>query len=169
MNLSKPFILRPVMTTLLMLAILVIGLVSYDKLPVSNLPDVNFPTITVSVPFPGANPSIMANTVATPLEKQFMTIPGIKYVTSSNTLGSTNIILQFEIDKDIDLAAVDVETAISAARPQLPPNLPQDPTYKKVNPSATPIIYLAVTSPHDDHGRTLRLWKYGDWAADLDY
>ncbi|WP_068467969.1 efflux RND transporter permease subunit [Candidatus Protochlamydia phocaeensis] len=147
MNLSQPFILRPVMTTLLTAAILILGLYAYFSLPVSNLPDVNYPTITVSVPFPGANPEIMANTVATPLEKEFMTIPGIKYVTSSNTLGSTSIILEFDINKDIDLAAVDVDAAIVRARPNLPPNLPQEPTYKKVNPSATPILYLVVTSP----------------------
>lgn len=147
MNPSSSFILRPVMTTLLMIAIIVLGFSAYRSLPISNLPDVNYPTITVSVPFPGANPEIMANTVATPLEKQFMTIPGIKSVTSSNVLGFSTIILQFEINKNIDLAAVDVETAIVQAKPQLPPNLPQDPTYKKVNPSATPILYIAVTSP----------------------
>lgn len=146
MNLSGPFILRPVMTTLLMIAIFVLGITAFFKLPVSNLPDVNYPVITVTVPFPGTNPEIMANTVATPLEKQFMTIPGIKYVTSQNTLGSTVIVLVFDIDINVDLAAVDVESAIVAARPQLPPNLPQEPTYRKINPSATPIIYIAVTS-----------------------
>lgn len=146
MNLSQPFITRPIMTTLLMVAIFVLGISAFFKLPVSNLPDVNYPVITVTVPFPGTNPSIMANTVATPLEKQFMTIPGIKYVTSSNTLGSTTIVLEFDIDINVDLAAVDVEAAIVAARPQLPPNLPQEPTFKKINPSATPIVYIAVTS-----------------------
>lgn len=159
MNLSAPFIQRPVMTTLLMAAILILGLAAYHFLPVSNLPDVNYPTITVNVPFPGANPDIMANTVASPLEKQFMTIPGIKYVTSSNTLGSSSIILQFEIDKDIDLAAVDVEAAIVAAKPNLPPNLPQDPTYRKVNPSASPIMYLVLTSPTLTPGE---LYDYGN-------
>ncbi|MCE5318382.1 MAG: efflux RND transporter permease subunit [Parachlamydia sp.] len=159
MNLSAPFILRPVMTSLLMAAILILGLSAYHFLPVSNLPDVNYPTITVSVPFPGANPDIMANTVASPLEKQFMTIPGIKYVTSSNTLGSSSIILQFEIDKDIDLAAVDVEAAIVAAKPNLPPNLPQDPTYRKVNPSASPVLYIAMTSPTLTPGE---LYDYGN-------
>lgn len=153
MNLSAPFITRPVMTTLVMFALLVLGVFAYVKLPVSNLPDVNYPIITVNVPFPGANPETMANTVATPLEKQFMTIPGIKSVTSSNTLGSSSIVLQFDIDKNIDLAAVDVEAAIVAAKPQLPPNLPQDPVFKKVNPSATPIIYLAVTSPTMTQGQ----------------
>lgn len=158
MNLSYPFITRPVMTTLIMIAIFVIGLASFDRLPVSSLPDVDYPTITVTVPFPGANPSIMANTVATPLEKQFMTIPGIRYVTSSNTLGSSSIVLQFELSRDVDLAAVDVESAIVAAKPQLPPDLPQDPTYKKVNPSATPIIYVAVTSS------TMRQGELYDYA-----
>lgn len=153
MNLSKPFILRPVMTTLLMFAIFVLGIAAFYKLPVSNLPDVNYPVITVKVPFPGTNPEIMANTVATPLEKQFMAIPGIKYVTSSNTLGLTQIVLEFDIDVNVDLAAVDVQTAISAARAQLPPNLPQEPTYKKVNPSATPIIYIVVTSPTMTQGQ----------------
>lgn len=147
MNLSAPFILRPVMTTLLTLALLIVGLAAYHALPVSNLPDVNYPVITVSVPFPGSNPETMAKTVATPLEKEFMTIAGIKSVVSASTLGSTSIILEFNIDKDIDLAAVDVEAAIARARPNLPPNLPQDPTYKKVNPSSTPIVYIAVTSP----------------------
>lgn len=158
MNLSQPFILRPVMTTLLMLATLVIGIMAFYNIPVSNLPDVNYPVITVTSSFPGANPQIMANTVATPLEKQFMTIPGIKYVTSSNTLGATSIILEFEINKDIDLAAVDVNSAIVAARPFLPPNLPQDPTFKKVNPSSTPIIYISVTSP------TMPIGKIYDYA-----
>lgn len=158
MNLSRPFILRPVMTTLLMVATLVIGFMAFYNIPVSNLPDVNYPVITVTSTFPGANPQIMANTVATPLEKQFMTIPGIKYVTSSNTQGATSIILEFEIDKDIDLAAVDVNSAIVAARPFLPPNLPQDPTFKKVNPSSTPIIYISVTSP------TMSLGKLYDYA-----
>lgn len=147
MNLSKPFILRPVMTTLLMLAIFAVGIAAFFKLPVSNLPDVNYPVITVTVPFPGTNPAIMASTVATPLEKQFMTIPGLKYVTSSNTLGSTTIVLQFDLNVDVDLAAVDVESAIAAAKSQLPPNLPQDPVFRKINPSATPIIYISVTSP----------------------
>ena len=159
MNLSAPFILRPVMTTLLMIAILALGISAYFKMPVSNLPDVNYPVITVTVPFPGANPVIMANTVATPLEKQFMAIPGIKDVTSSNSLGFTSIVLEFQIDRDIDLAAVDVEAAIVAAKPQLPKNLPQDPVFRKVNPSATPIIYLTVTSPTMTLGE---LYDYGN-------
>lgn len=147
MNLSAPFVLRPVMTTLLSIAIIIVGFAAFSRMPVSNLPDVNYPTITVHAVFPGASPTTMANTVATPLEKQFMTIPGIRYVTSSNILGSSSIILEFDITKDIDLAAVDVEAAIVTAKPQLPPNLPQDPFFRKVNPASTPILYLAVTSP----------------------
>lgn len=146
MNISRLFIIRPVMTTLLSISLVVVGIFAYHKLPVSNLPDVNYPTITVTASFPGASPEIMANTIATPLEKQFMTIPGINSVTSSNILGSTTIILGFDINRNIDLAAVDVDTAIRAVRPQLPPNLPQEPSFKKVNPSSTPIVYIAVTS-----------------------
>lgn len=147
MNLSKLFILRPVLTTLLMVSIFVFGMICYKKLPVSALPDVDLPVITVFVSFPGANPETMANSVATPLEQQFMTIPGIKYVTSTNNLGSSTIVLEFDIDKNIDLAAVDVQSSIVAAQSFLPPNLPQQPTFKKVNPSSSPVLYLAVTSP----------------------
>lgn len=134
------------MTTLVMAAILMLGIMAFNRLPVSNLPDVDYPTLNVTVAFPGASPETMANTVATPLEKEFMTIPGITYVTSSNTLGNTSIVLQFDISKSMDSAAQDVEAAISRAKSKLPPNLPNDPTYKKVNPSDTPIIYLALTS-----------------------
>lgn len=147
MNFSALFILRPVMTTLLMLSVVIIGISAYKSMPVSNLPDVNYPTLTVTVPFPGANPLIMANTVATPLEKAFMAIPGIKYITSTNTLGNTTITLTFEISKNIDLAAVDVQSAIASVKNKLPPQLPTEPTYKKVNPSATPILYITLTSP----------------------
>lgn len=152
MNLSAPFILRPIMTLLLTVTVIMVGFYTYHLLPVSNLPDVNYPTITVNAVFPGASPLTMANTVATPLEKQFMTIPGIRYVTSSNTIGASSIVLQFNIDKNVDLAAVDVQTAIVTAKPQLPPNLPQDPTFRKVNPSSTPIIYITVSSPTMTNG-----------------
>lgn len=148
MNLSKPFILRPVMTTLIMLAVALWGVFSYFKLPVSALPDVEYPVITVSVSFPGVNPETMAATVATPLEQQFMTIQGIKNIYSSNTLGQTTIILEFEINRNIDLAAVDVQAAIVAARNLLPPDLPNEPTFKKINPSSTPIMYIPVTSEY---------------------
>lgn len=146
MNLSGPFIQRPIMTVLVMVAILLVGLMAFNRLPVSNLPNVDYPTINVTVSFPGASPDTMANNIATPLEKEFMTIPGITYVTSSNTLGNSNIVLQFDISKSMDSAAQDVEAAISRAKTKLPPDLPNDPTYKKVNPSDTPIIYIALTS-----------------------
>lgn len=146
MNLSAPWIKRPVMTVLIMFAILLSGLIAFYFLPVSNLPNVDYPSISVSVSFPGASPETMANTVATPLEREFMTIPGIEYVTSSNITSSTNIVLQFEVNKSMDSAAQDVEAAISRAKSHLPPTLPADPVYKKVNPSDTPIIYIALTS-----------------------
>lgn len=146
MNLSSPFILRPVMTTLVTAALLLLGLLAYEQLPVSNLPDVNYPTIQVTANLPGASPETMANTVATPLEKEFLTIAGVTNVTSTNKLGSTEINLEFDVSKDINAAAQDVEARISSAKPFLPSNLPSDPTYKKVNPSDTPILYLALTS-----------------------
>lgn len=146
MNLSAPYIQRPVMTILVMTAILLLGLLAFKNLPVSNLPNVDYPTINVSVAYPGASPETMANTVAIPLEKEFMTIPGVTYVTSANTLSNTSIVLQFDINKSMDSAAQDVEAAISRAKSKLPPDLPNDPTYKKVNPSDTPIIYIALTS-----------------------
>ena len=146
MNLSAPFILRPVMTTLLMAMVLLLGLMAYERLPVSNLPDVNYPTISVTASFPGASPETMANTVATPLEKEFLRIPGVTNVTSTNTLGKTSIVIEFDVSKNIDAAAQDVQAAISNARQNLPPDLPQPPTYEKVNPSDTPILYFALTS-----------------------
>lgn len=146
MNISAPFIHRPIMTTLVFVAVAVLGYMCYVRLPVSNLPDVNYPTINVTASLPGGSPETMANTVASPMEREFMTIPGITNVTSSNTLGNTNIVLQFDIHKSMDSAAQDVEAAISRAQPNLPPNLPNAPTYKKVNPSSTPILYIALTS-----------------------
>lgn len=146
MNISEPYIRRPIMTILLMVALLFLGILSFTRLPVSNLPDVDYPTVNVKVSFPGAGPDTMANTVATPLEKEFMTIPGVLFVTSSNTLGNSSIVLQFDINKSMDSAAQDVEAAISRAKTKLPPDLPNDPTYTKVNPSDTPVIYIALTS-----------------------
>ncbi|WP_068469030.1 efflux RND transporter permease subunit [Candidatus Protochlamydia phocaeensis] len=146
MNLSAPFIKRPIMTILIMAALFLAGVMAFNHLPVSNLPDVDYPTIDVSVSFPGASPEAMANTVASPLEKEFMTIPGIEDVASTNTLGSSSIILRFSLSKSMDSAAQDVEAAISRAKIKLPPDLPNDPSYKKVNPSDTPIIYIALTS-----------------------
>lgn len=146
MNLSAPFIQRPVMTTLIMIALLVAGLLAYSGLPVSNLPNVTYPTITVSVSFPGMTPDTMAHAVALPLEKQFMAIPGVKLVSSNNTLGSSSIVLQFDIDKDITVAAQDTQAAIIAATPTLPANLPYAPTYRKENPAELPIVYISITS-----------------------
>ena len=146
MNLSAPFIFRPVMTTLLMIALLVAGLLSYRQLPVSSMPNVNYPTINVKVSFPGSLPETMANSIALPLEKQFMAIPGLRLVSSNNTLGASSIVLQFEIEKDMQTAAQDVQAAITSAIPYLPPNLPFGPTYRKANPAEQPILYLSLTS-----------------------
>ncbi len=129
-----------------MIAIFVAGLVAYINLPISNMPDVSYPTINVKVTFPGALPETMGDAVALPLEKQFMGIPGLRLVYSTSTLGSTSIILQFEIDKDITTAAQDVQSAITVALPNLPPNLPFGPVYRKVNPAEQPIIYISLTS-----------------------
>lgn len=147
MNLSAPFIKRPVMTILVMTAILFFGAISYQALPVSDLPDTDFPTIQVSVSYPGASPDTMANSIATPLEQQFMIIDGIVNIFSTSNSGDTSIILQFTLDRDIDGASTDVQAAISRAQPNLPSDLPNNPTYEKVNPAATPILYLSFTSP----------------------
>lgn len=146
MNLSSTFIQRPIMTTLLMVAVLFAGLLAYSRLPISNLPNVNYPTITVSVSFPGMTPEMMAHAVALPLEKQFMAISGVRLVSSNNTLGSSSIVLQFDIDKDMSEAAQDTQSAIIAATPTLPPQLPYAPTYRKQNPAELPIVYLSLTS-----------------------
>ena len=145
MNISGLFIRRPVATTLVMLGILMFGLMAYRLLPVSDLPNVDFPTITVSAGLPGASPQTMAAAVATPLEKQFSTIAGIDAMTSSSTLGSTNITLQFTLSRDIDAAAQDVQAAISKTLRQLPPGI-QPPSYNKSNPADSPILYLTLTS-----------------------
>ena len=145
MNISGLFIRRPVATTLVMLGILMFGLMAYRLLPVSDLPSVDFPTITVSAGLPGASPQTMAAAVATPLEKQFSTIAGLDAMTSSSTLGGTNITLQFALSRDIDGAAQDVQAAISKTLRQLPPGI-QPPSYNKSNPADSPILYLALTS-----------------------
>jgi len=134
------------MTTLAMVAILCAGLLCYYLLPVSSMPNVNFPTINVRATFPGALPETMANSVALPLEKQFMAIPGLRIVSSNNTLGMTSIVLQFDINKDMLTAAQDVQEAVSTALPYLPPNIPYGPVYRKVNPAQQPVIYIGLTS-----------------------
>jgi len=152
MSISSPFIHRPVATTLLTAAVAFAGALAYTLLPVSPLPQVDFPTISVSASLPGASPEIMASSVATPLERQFGRIAGVSEMTSSSNLGSTNVVLQFDLSRDIDAAARDVQAAINAARSQLPANLPNNPTYRKVNPADAPILILALTSDTVDKG-----------------
>jgi len=146
MNISAPFIHRPVATTLLTVAIALAGAIGFEVLPVAPLPEVDFPTISVSGGLPGASAAIMASSVATPLERQFGHIAGVTEMTSASTLGNTSITLQFDLSRDIDGAARDVEAAINAARTYLPSNLPGNPTYRKVNPADAPIMILGLTS-----------------------
>ena len=146
MSMSTPFIRRPVATSLLTAALVLVGLAAYPFLPVAPLPRVEFPTIAVSVNFPGASPETMAATVAQPLERQFAQIPGVAQLTSVNVLGQSQVILQFDLDRNIDAAAGDVQAAINAASGQLPKHLPSSPTYRKVNPSDSPILILSVQS-----------------------
>jgi len=152
MNISKPFIHRPVATTLLTVAVGLAGVIAYGLLPVSPLPQVDFPTISVSASLPGASPETMASAVATPLERQFGRIAGVTEMTSSSNLGSSSITLQFELNRDIEAAARDVQAAINAARGYLPANLPQNPRYRKVNPADSPIFMIALTSDVLDRG-----------------
>lgn len=152
MSLSSPFIRRPVATTLLTAAIALAGAVAFRELPVSPLPQIDFPTISVSASLPGASPEIMASSIATPLERQFGRIAGITEMTSSSFLGSTSITMQFDLNRNIDGAARDVQAAINAARSYLPTNLPGNPTYRKWNPSDSPIMILGLTSNVYDRG-----------------
>ncbi|MDA8088696.1 MAG: efflux RND transporter permease subunit [Nitrospiraceae bacterium] len=146
-GISSTFINRPVATTLIMLAILIFGAIAYKLLPVSDLPNVDFPTIQVVASLPGASPETMASSVATPLERQFSTIAGLDSMTSTNALGNTQITLQFNLSRNLDAAAQDVQSAVTAAARQLPPNMPSPPTFRKVNPAEQPVLYLAVLSP----------------------
>ncbi len=146
MNIAELFIRRPVTTTLIMLGILVFGLMSYRLLPVSDLPTVDFPSIQVSAGLPGASPETMASAVALPLEKQFATIAGLNSINSTSSQGSTNIVLQFDLSRDIDAAAQDVQAMIAKAARQLPPQLPAPPSYQKVNPSDQPVMFLVTRS-----------------------
>ena len=145
-NLSEIFIRRPVMTTLLMLGILILGLGSYNLLPVSDLPNVDFPSIQVTANLPGASPETMAAAVATPLEQQFSSIAGISSMNSSSSLGYTQITLQFELSRDIDGAAQDVQSAIAKSARQLPATMTTPPSFRKVNPADSPIIYISLSS-----------------------
>jgi HAE1 family hydrophobic/amphiphilic exporter-1 len=160
-GISDIFIHRPVMTTLVMFGVLLFGITGYRYLPVSDLPNVDFPTIQVTAELPGASPETMASAVATPLEKQFSTIAGLDSMTSASQLGTTEIVLQFNLSRSIDAAAQDVQSAISVAQGQLPNDMPNPPSYRKVNPADKPIIYFALTSPTlplsdlDEYGETL--------------
>src|ERR1700683_3377424 len=153
MNISAPFVHRPVATTLLTIAIALAGAVAFRILPVSPLPQVDFPTISVSATLPGASPETMASSVATPLERQFGRIAAVTEMTSSSTLGSASVTLQFDLNRNIDAAARDVQAAIAAARGYLPTNLPNNPTYRKVNPADSPIFMIALTSKVLDKGQ----------------
>jgi multidrug efflux pump len=153
MNISAPFIRRPIATTLLTAAIALAGGVAFHLIPVSPLPEVDFPTISVSASLPGASPETMASSVATPLERQFGRIAGVTEMTSSSGLGSSSITLQFGLDRDIDSAGRDVQAAINAARGNLPANLPSNPTYRKVNPADSPIFIISLTSKTLDTGQ----------------
>ncbi|HTW67182.1 MAG TPA: multidrug efflux RND transporter permease subunit [Bryobacteraceae bacterium] len=153
MNISEPFIHRPVATTLLTAALAIAGAVAYNLLPVSPLPQVDFPTISVQASLPGASPETMASSVATPLERQFGRIAAVTEMTSASALGGSTITLQFELNRDINAAARDVEAAINAARGYLPTNLPSNPSYRKVNPADAPIFQIALTSDVLDRGQ----------------
>ncbi|HEV2703566.1 MAG TPA: efflux RND transporter permease subunit [Steroidobacteraceae bacterium] len=161
MNLSAPFITRPIATSLLAGAALMIGIVAYLKLPVSALPEVDFPTLQVSASLPGASPETMASNVATPLERQFSLIPGVTQMTSSSSLGSTAVLLQFELSRNLDGAAEDVQAAINAAGGQLPTDLPGPPTVRKVNPADAPVLILTLNS------KTLQLRAISDYVDSL--
>src|SRR5207237_419624 len=145
-GISELFIQRPITTTLVMVGIVLFGLIGYAALPVSDLPTVDYPTINVNASLPGANPETMAASVATPLERQFSGIAGIDSINSSNSQGSTSVTLQFNLSRNIDAAAQDVQTAISAALPQLPPDMPTPPSLRKVNPADSPILFLSLNS-----------------------
>jgi HAE1 family hydrophobic/amphiphilic exporter-1 len=161
MSISEPFVRRPIATSLLMGGIFLVGLVVFPLLPVAPLPQVDFPTISVSASLPGASPETMASSVATPLETQFAQISGLSQMTSTNALGSTSITLQFDLNRSIDAAAQDVQTGIDAAGGQLPKNLPTPPTYKKVNPADSPILILSV------HSDVLPVTAVDDYAENI--
>src|SRR5487761_1131093 len=146
MSLSRPFILRPIATTLLMAAILLAGIVAFRQLPVSALPEVDYPTIQVLTFYPGASPDVMASSVTAPPERQFGQVPGLNQMTSNSSFGSSIITLQFVLDLNIDVAEQEVQAAINAASTYLPANLPNPPIYSKTNPADAPILTLALTS-----------------------
>jgi multidrug efflux pump subunit AcrB len=158
MSISEPFIRRPIGTSLLMLGVLVFGIGAYNLLPVAALPKVDFPTITVTTTYPGASPDTMASAVATPLEQQFAAISGLAEMTSTSGVGSTMITLQFDLERNIDAAAQDVQQAINAATGLLPKDLPNPPTYRKTNPADRPVLIYAV------HSDALPVYRIDDYA-----
>ena len=158
MNISQGFIERPIATSLFMAAIALFGAVAYRSLAVSDLPNVDLPTLLVTAQLPGANPDTMAAAVATPLENQFSMIAGLSSMTSTNSLGSTQVTLEFDLSRNLDGAAVDVQAAITQAGRLLPQGMPTPPTFTKVNPADQPILYIALTSP------TLPLYTLDEYA-----
>src|SRR5436305_5136745 len=158
MNISQTFVASPIATSLLMAAIALFGGVAYRSLAVSDLPNVDFPTLLVTASLPGASPETMAAAVATPLENQFSTIAGLNSMSSSNSLGNTQVTLEFDLSRNLDGAAVDVQSAITQAARLLPTGMPTPPTFTKVNPADQPILYIALTSP------TLPLWTLDEYA-----
>src|SRR6266478_609725 len=161
MNISRIFIERPVMTVLVVFAILLFGTIAFRALPVAALPSVDYPTISVGAFVPGANPETMASSVATPLEREFSTIAGIQAMNSVNQLGSTSITVQFTLDRKIDAAAQDIQAAIARAGGRLPPSMPRPPSYNKVNPAEQPVLYLAMDST------TLPMYTVNEYADNI--
>ena len=161
MNVSEPFIRRPIATSLLMAALALVGIVAFPLLPVAPLPQVDFPTINVTATLTGASPETMGATVATPLERQFGQIAGVTQMSSVSSLGSTVITLQFDLNRNIDGAALDVQSAITAAAPQLPKTLTSPPTFKKINPADSPVLIVAATS------NTMPLTAVDDFAENI--
>ena len=158
MEISAAFIRRPIATSLLMLGVSLFGVLAYRALPVSDLPQVDFPTLVVSASLPGANPDTMASAVATPLERQFTMIAGLDSMISTSSLGNTQVTLQFDLSRDLDGAAVDVETAIAEATPLLPPGMPAPPSFRKYNPGDSPVMFLGISS------ETLPIWTVDEYA-----
>src|SRR5499427_708112 len=158
MNISQPFILRPIATSLLMAAVLLAGGIAYYQLPVAALPEVEYPTVQIVTFYPGANPDVMASSVTAPLERQFGQVSGLKQMTSTSSFGSSLITLQFALDLNIDIAEQEVQASINAASSYLPRDLPNPPIYNKVNPADAPVLTLTLTS------KTLPLSKVEDLA-----
>lgn len=161
MNLSAPFIVRPIATAMLMVGLLIVGIVAYVLLPVAPLPQIDFPTIQVSAQLPGTSPETMASSIATPLERQFAQIPGVAQLTSVSGIGTTAITIQFDLSRNIDGAAQDIQAAINAAAGQLPKTLPSPPTYKRTNPADAPIMIFALSS------KTLPLTTVNSYADNI--